>query len=163
MLRVRGNKAWKIATVRAAKKPSARAAGAVRISILGRRSILLPETRTELMEAKSILRCAAYDARNAQHNKDGVSEVAVATLMQLPEYQAAKTALWYLDCRSELRTRHALPPQFRILKTDRASDPVISHTVNSPFKTRVCCFAGGFAGLAVADNLRPTGGQKTVN
>jgi len=67
------------------------------------------ETPTELMEAKSILRRAAYDARNAQENKDRASEVAVATLMQLPEYQAAKTALWYLDCRSELRTRHAIP------------------------------------------------------
>ncbi|MFI5455007.1 MAG: 5-formyltetrahydrofolate cyclo-ligase [Isosphaerales bacterium] len=67
------------------------------------------ETPTELMEAKSILRRAAYDARNAQKNKDRASEVAVATLVQLPEYQAAKTALWYLDCRSELRTRHAIP------------------------------------------------------
>ncbi len=67
------------------------------------------ETPTELMEAKSILRRAAYDARNAQENKDRASEVAVATLVQLPEYQAAKTALWYLDCRSELRTRHAIP------------------------------------------------------
>jgi 5-formyltetrahydrofolate cyclo-ligase len=66
-------------------------------------------TLTEMMEAKSVLRRAAYDARNAQENKDRVSEVAVATLMRLPEYQAAGTALWYLDCRSELRTRHALP------------------------------------------------------
>jgi 5-formyltetrahydrofolate cyclo-ligase len=71
--------------------------------------ILLPETPTELMEAKSVLRRAAYDARNAQKNKDRVSEVAVATLMQLPEYQSASTILWYLDCRSELRTRHAIP------------------------------------------------------
>jgi len=61
------------------------------------------------MEAKGIMRRAAYDARNAQKNKDRVSEIAVATLVQLPEYQAAKTALWYLDCRSELRTLHALP------------------------------------------------------
>ena len=29
--------------------------------------------------------------------------------MRLPEYAAAKTVLWYLDCRSELRTKHALP------------------------------------------------------
>ena len=70
---------------------------------------MLPETPTELIEAKSTLRRAAYDARNAQKNKDRVSEAAVATLMRLPEYQAAKTALWYIDCRSELRTRHALP------------------------------------------------------
>jgi 5-formyltetrahydrofolate cyclo-ligase len=61
------------------------------------------------MEAKSVLRRAAYDARNAQESKDRASEVAVAALVQLPEYQAARTALWYLDCRSELRTRHAIP------------------------------------------------------
>jgi 5-formyltetrahydrofolate cyclo-ligase len=61
------------------------------------------------METKSTLRRAAYDARNAQKNKDKASAAAVGALMQLPEYQAAKTALWYLDCRSELRTRQAIP------------------------------------------------------
>src|SRR5262245_26296069 len=55
------------------------------------------------------MRRAAYDARNAQTDKDRVSEAAVAKLVQLPEYRAAQTALWYLDCRSELRTRYALP------------------------------------------------------
>jgi 5-formyltetrahydrofolate cyclo-ligase len=69
----------------------------------------LRETSTDLMETKSTLRRAAYDARNAQKNKDKASAAAVATLVQLPEYQAARTALWYLDCRSELRTRQAIP------------------------------------------------------
>ena len=55
------------------------------------------------------MRRAAYDARNSQSDKDRVSEIAVATLLQLPEYLAAPTVLWYLDCRSELRTRHVLP------------------------------------------------------
>jgi 5-formyltetrahydrofolate cyclo-ligase len=55
------------------------------------------------------MRRAAYDARNCQPDKDRVSQIAVATLLQLPEYQAAPTVLWYLDCRSELRTRHVLP------------------------------------------------------
>jgi 5-formyltetrahydrofolate cyclo-ligase len=71
--------------------------------------IQVSATPTEMMEAKSLLRRAAYDARNAQQSKDRASEVAVTTLMQLPEYHAAGAALWYLDCRSELRTRHALP------------------------------------------------------
>jgi 5-formyltetrahydrofolate cyclo-ligase len=61
------------------------------------------------MTAKSILRRAAYDARAAERNKDSASQSAVASLVKLPEYQAASTALWYLDCRSELRTRHAIP------------------------------------------------------
>ena len=33
----------------------------------------------------------------------------MAKLVELPEYRQAQTVLWYLDCRSELRTRHALP------------------------------------------------------
>ncbi len=64
---------------------------------------------TELLDAKATMRRAAYDARNAQPDKDPISEIAVATLMQLPEYQAAQAILWYIDCRSELRTKHALP------------------------------------------------------
>ena len=69
----------------------------------------MPETLSNLAEAKRELRRKAYDARNAETNKDGASAAAVAALMQLPEYQVAKTALWYLDCRSELRTRQAIP------------------------------------------------------
>ncbi len=64
---------------------------------------------TELLDPKGLMRRAAYDARNSQPDKDRVSEIAVATLRQLPEYQTAQTVLWYLDCRSELRTRQVLP------------------------------------------------------
>src|SRR5262245_1674367 len=61
------------------------------------------------MDSKSVMRRAAYDARNAQPDKDRISALAVATLIRLPEYEQARTVLWYLDCRSELRTRHAIP------------------------------------------------------
>ena len=64
---------------------------------------------TELLDAKGAMRRAAYDARNAQEDKERVSEAAVAALVRLPEYALAQTVLWYLDCRSELRTRQALP------------------------------------------------------
>jgi 5-formyltetrahydrofolate cyclo-ligase len=64
---------------------------------------------TQLMDTKGVLRRAAYDARNAQPDKERVSEVAVANLVALPEYRAAETVLWYIDCRSEVRTKHALP------------------------------------------------------
>jgi 5-formyltetrahydrofolate cyclo-ligase len=64
---------------------------------------------TETIDQKASMRRAAYDARNAQEDKDRISQIAVEKLMQMPEYQAANTVLWYLDCRSELRTRHALP------------------------------------------------------
>ena len=64
---------------------------------------------TDLLEQKNLLRRQAYDARNAQENKDAVSELATATLVSLPEYERAETVMWYIDCRSELRTQHALP------------------------------------------------------
>lgn len=63
----------------------------------------------ELMERKNRMRRAAYDARNAQENKQQISEQALARFMALPEYQRAVTVMWYIHCRSELRTQHALP------------------------------------------------------
>jgi 5-formyltetrahydrofolate cyclo-ligase len=63
----------------------------------------------ELTGRKQQMRRAAYDARNAQQDKDRISEQAIARFVALPEYQRARTAMWYLDIRSELRTRHALP------------------------------------------------------
>ena len=110
MLRVRGRRAWKIEQ-RVARPTEllVRVAGRHGIFDSQRRTFSLRETPTELMEAKSKLRREAFDARNAQKNKEVVSEAAVANLMRLPEYQTAKTALWYLDCRSELRTRYAIP------------------------------------------------------
>lgn len=55
------------------------------------------------------MRRAAYDARNAQADKDAVSAQAVERLLALAGYQQARTVMWYIDCRSELRTRQALP------------------------------------------------------
>jgi 5-formyltetrahydrofolate cyclo-ligase len=69
---------------------------------------LLSESQATSLD-KNALRRAAYDARNAQKDKDHVSQIAVAALVELAEYNSAQTVLWYLDCRSELRTRHAIP------------------------------------------------------
>ena len=66
-------------------------------------------TSMDVTNSKAAMRRAAYDARNAQEDKDRVSQIAVEKLIQLPEYATAQTVLWYLDCRSELRTRHVLP------------------------------------------------------
>ena len=60
-------------------------------------------------DPKAAMRRAAYDARAAQPDKEAVSAAATAALVALPEYQQAQTVLWYIDCRSELRTQHALP------------------------------------------------------
>ena len=61
-----------------------------------------------LVEQKKQLRRQAYDARNAQEHKDEVSRAIVDRVVALPEYATAQTAMWYLDVRSEVRTRHQL-------------------------------------------------------
>ena len=66
------------------------------------------EAAEALVERKARLRRQAYDARNAQENKDEVSREIIERFIALPEYAAARTAMWYLDVRSEVRTRHQL-------------------------------------------------------
>lgn len=61
-----------------------------------------------IQERKSELRRQAYDARNAQPDKDDVSRRAIERFLKLPSYESAETVMWYIDCRSELRTRHDL-------------------------------------------------------
>jgi 5-formyltetrahydrofolate cyclo-ligase len=51
----------------------------------------------------------AHANRNAQANKDELSNAICAKFMALPEYEAAKTVLFYIDVRAEVRTRHTLP------------------------------------------------------
>jgi 5-formyltetrahydrofolate cyclo-ligase len=72
------------------------------------------ETGVEtLVERKAKLRRQAYDARNAQENKDETSKTIIERFVALPEYAAAKTAMWYLDVRSEVRTRYQLDDALR--------------------------------------------------
>ncbi len=64
------------------------------------------EPHDPLLERKATLRRQAYDARNAQENKDEVSKAIIERFVSLPEYAVAQTVMWYLDVRSEVRTRH---------------------------------------------------------
>ena len=57
---------------------------------------------------KQQIREQAHLNRNAQEHKDELSREIVARCMSLPEYQRAKTVLFYIDVRSEVRTRHDL-------------------------------------------------------
>ncbi len=57
---------------------------------------------------KARLRRAACTARDGQPHKDPVSRLACERLLALPQYHHAQTAAWYLDARSELRTRGAV-------------------------------------------------------
>ena len=71
-------------------------------------TLLSPEELEAVMERKNKMRRQAYDRRNAQEDKDEISARACQKFMALPEYQRAKTAMWYIDCRSETRTKPEL-------------------------------------------------------
>jgi 5-formyltetrahydrofolate cyclo-ligase len=58
---------------------------------------------------KETLRRFALDRRALQPEREALSQVIVETLFDLPEFAAAGTVLLYLDARTEVRTRHALP------------------------------------------------------
>ena len=58
---------------------------------------------------KNELRRTAHDNRNKQEDKDELSRWIVDTFMSLYEYRDASTVMFYIDVRSEVRTRHALP------------------------------------------------------
>ena len=63
------------------------------------------EELEKIMEKKSAMRREAYDRRAAQENKDEVSAKACERFMDLPEYKDAQVIMWYIDCRSETRTK----------------------------------------------------------
>ena len=71
-------------------------------------TLLSPEELAAIMERKNKMRREAYDHRNAQENKDEISARACEKFMALPEYQNANVAMWYIDCRSETRTKPQL-------------------------------------------------------
>ncbi len=55
-------------------------------------------------QQKTRLRREAYAARNAQHDKDNTSRIICLKVLALAEYHSAQTILWYMHCRSEVRT-----------------------------------------------------------
>lgn len=64
---------------------------------------------SELFELKTAIRKQAHENRRSQTEKDSVSKKIVNRFIELPEYQAAHTIMFYVDVRDEVRTRQALP------------------------------------------------------
>ena len=62
-----------------------------------------------LVRIREFIREQAHACRNAQADKDELSRTICDRFMALPEYAAAKTVLFYIDVRAEVRTRHSLP------------------------------------------------------
>ena len=63
---------------------------------------------TEIQEKKKAIREQAHANRKDQENKDELSREICARFMALPEYQRARTAMFYVDVRTEVRTRQDL-------------------------------------------------------
>jgi 5-formyltetrahydrofolate cyclo-ligase len=57
---------------------------------------------------KTRLRRVLRAGRDAQPDKDAVSRAACERLLGLAAYRSARTVSWYLDARSELRTKGAV-------------------------------------------------------
>ncbi|MCU0708918.1 MAG: 5-formyltetrahydrofolate cyclo-ligase [Pirellula sp.] len=64
---------------------------------------------SEFHERKAAIRKQAHENRKNQPDKDTVSDAILARFLTLPEYRAAKTVMFYVDVRDEVRTRQALP------------------------------------------------------
>src|SRR5580698_6204893 len=62
----------------------------------------------DFQELKKSIRERAHAARNALADKDGLSSAICERLVALPEYRTATTVMYYVDVRSEVRTRHYL-------------------------------------------------------
>ncbi len=60
------------------------------------------------MPDKQQQRRKAYDARNAQPDKEKLSQIICNQFMAQTAYQDAKTIMWYLHCRSEVKTLDAV-------------------------------------------------------
>lgn len=69
----------------------------------------MSEPVSDFKARKQAIREQAHANRNAQENKDELSKQICAKFMALPDYAAAKTVMFYIDVRSEVRTRHNLP------------------------------------------------------
>lgn len=59
-------------------------------------------------DLKNQQRRKAYDARNGQTDKDALSRIICDQFIAQPAYRQAQTVMWYIHCRSEVRTQSAL-------------------------------------------------------
>lgn len=70
---------------------------------------MTPEQVVDFTQRKQEIREQAHANRKAQPNKEELSRAICAQFAALPEYGAAKTVMFYVDVRTEVRTREYLP------------------------------------------------------
>jgi 5-formyltetrahydrofolate cyclo-ligase len=67
------------------------------------------EQLIDWQQRKQQIREQAHANRKAQEDKDELSRVICEKFVAQPEYAAAQTVMFYVDVRTEVRTRHFLP------------------------------------------------------
>lgn len=86
------------------------------IGIFSKHTIMTEQPVSEFQKRKKTIREQAHANRNALPDKDERSRLICERLVSLPEYQRARTVMYYVDVRSEVRTRHYLPTALRHAK-----------------------------------------------
>ena len=72
-------------------------------------STMTPDQLMDPQELKKSIREQAHANRKAQENKDELSQAICEKFAALPEFAAAGCVMFYIDVRTEVRTRHYLP------------------------------------------------------
>ena len=67
------------------------------------------EPTNDLPARKKAIREKAHADRNAQPDKDELSRLICQKVVDSAAYRASRVVLYYVDVRSEVRTRHSLP------------------------------------------------------
>lgn len=70
---------------------------------------MTPEQVVDFQQRKKEIREQAHANRKEQPNKEELSRTICERFAALPEYAAAKTVMFYVDVRTEVRTREYLP------------------------------------------------------
>ena len=70
---------------------------------------MTPDQVVDFRKRKQEIREQAHANRTAQENKDELSRAICQKFVSLPEYAKAETVMYYVDVRTEVRTRHYLP------------------------------------------------------
>ncbi len=68
----------------------------------------MTEQLVDQQQRKQAIRQQSHAARNALADKDALSQVILDKFVALGEYARAQTVMFYVDARSEVRTRHYL-------------------------------------------------------
>jgi 5-formyltetrahydrofolate cyclo-ligase len=66
------------------------------------------ETLIKVQEQKKAIREQAHENRRQQQNQEELSRAICEKFVSLPEYAAARTVMFYVDVRTEVRTRDYL-------------------------------------------------------